>query len=182
MGYWFNIIHGWYIIWSLGLKEQMLFFSCFFGIILYNEYENCFQIGGFMRNSYQTKQKSELLSCIQKQVGEFTIQDLYEATSGSIGLTTIYRYIHQLIDERKILSMKQENQMVYYQYLESCNCQNHFYLKCEKCGQLIHVDCDWVEELVHHIQKDHQFQLNREHIIMNGICQKCLKKGENVVC
>ena len=69
----------------------------------------------------------------------------------------------------------------YYQYIEKCNC-NHFYLRCEKCGRLEHVECSFVEELEKHIKNDHKFYLNREHIIMNGICSGCYKEEGMQIC
>ena len=58
-------------------------------------------------------------------------------------------------------------------YLAECNKDNHFYLKCDKCGTLIHVDCDCIEELTNHINNDHKFIPNKDHIIINGICNRC---------
>ena len=51
--------------------------------------------------------------------------------------------------------------------------------KCEKCGTLIHVDCECIGELTNHILVNHEFILNKEHIIINGICKKC---NGGIVC
>ena len=63
--------------------------------------------------------------------------------------------------------------MTYYQYLGKCNHENHFYLKCDKCGEMKHIDCDCILELSEHIHKEHKFIPNKEKIIINGICNKC---------
>ena len=78
-----------------------------------------------------------------------------------------------MISEGTINKYINENNITYYQYLEKCEEENHFYLKCEKCGTLIHVDCDCIGELTNHILVDHEFMLNKEHIIINGLCKKC---------
>ena len=69
-----------------------------------------------------------------------------------------------------------KDNITYYQYLEECDKENHFYLKCEKCGNMIHVDCDFVEKLESHITEEHKFKLNKKMIIINGICSKCVGK------
>ena len=39
-----------------------------------------------------------------------------------------------------------------------------------------HIDCDCINELYNHIKDEHSFKLNKEKIIINGICKKCLKE------
>ena len=71
-----------------------------------------------------------------------------------------------------------KDNVTYYQYLEKCDKLNHFYLKCEKCSDIFHVDCDCVNELSGHILNKHNFKTNGENIIINGICVNCIKKEE----
>ena len=123
------------------------------------------------RENYNTKQKEIILDVIKKRKKEFTVKDIYTEVDGKIGLTTIYRLVDKLVEEGRL--NKNEN---YYQYLEHCDCDNHFYLKCNKCGSLIHVDCDCISELIEHISKDHQFKPDKEKIIINGLCKECLGK------
>ena len=132
-----------------------------------------------MRSNYQTKQKDILLKQIRNKEEEFTIKELHEELS-SIGLTTIYRFIDKLVEEGILIKRIGDNNTTYYQYLEECDKDNHFFLKCSSCGHIIHVDCDYVEELSTHIKKHHKFRLNKDHIIMNGLCEECSK--ENSIC
>ena len=132
-----------------------------------------------MRNNYQTKQKDILLKEIRKKKEEFTIKELHEELS-NIGLTTIYRFIDKLVEDKILVKRIGDNNTTYYQYLEECDKDNHFFLKCNSCGTMIHVDCDYVEELSTHIKSHHKFSLNKDHIIMSGLCEKCSK--ENQIC
>lgn len=125
-----------------------------------------------MNYSYKTKQKDLILNMIKKQKGEFKVQDIYEALNKEVGLTTIYRLIDKL-DKEGLLNKTVGDNITYYQYLEKCEHENHFYLKCEKCGNIIHVDCDCIKELMTHIAREHKFKINNEHIVINGICSKC---------
>ena len=128
------------------------------------------------RNEYITKQKDIINDLIKNKKAEFTIKEIYNDLNKKIGLTTIYRLVDKLIEEKKLNKTISKDNTTYYQYLEECNEENHFYLKCENCGNLEHVDCDCIEELTNHILKKHKFKLNKDHIIINGICKKCIKK------
>ena len=126
--------------------------------------------------SYNTKQKDKILSVIKNIKNEFTIKDIYEKLEGQIGLTTIYRYIDKLVNDGIVNKTISDDNVTYYQYLEKCDHDNHFYLKCEICKDMKHIDCDCINELYNHIKDEHSFKLNKEKIIINGICKKCLKE------
>lgn len=126
-----------------------------------------------MNYSYKTKQKDLILNEIKNQKSEFKAQDIYEYLNKEVGLTTIYRLIDKLVKEGLLNKTIGDDNIAYYQYLEKCEHENHFYLKCEKCGNIIHVDCDCITELMSHIAREHKFKTNSEHIIINGICEKC---------
>ena len=123
------------------------------------------------RDNYNTKQKEIILELIKDKNKEFTVKDIYLELDGKIGLTTIYRLVDKLVQEGIV--NKRDN---YYQYLEHCDCDNHFYLKCNNCGRLIHVDCDCINELVDHIFEEHEFKPDKEKIIINGLCKECIGK------
>ena len=65
------------------------------------------------------------------------------------------------------------NNVTYYQYLGKCDCKHHFYLKCDKCGTITHIDCECISELSNHILNKHKFNLSKDHIIINGLCKDC---------
>ena len=123
-------------------------------------------------NIYNTKQKDIILNVIKSKHSDFTIKDLYNELNGDVGLTTIYRLIDKLVIDGYV-SKEIKNNKTYYQYLERCDSHNHFYLKCNNCGCMIHIDCDCILDLSNHILQDHKFKLSQDHIIINGICCKC---------
>lgn len=126
--------------------------------------------------TYSTKQKDLIMDYIKAQNHEFTINDIYEGLNKKVGLTTIYRFIDNLVDTGEISKNIGSNNTTYYQYLGKCSEENHFYLKCDKCGSLQHIDCDCICELSSHIIDKHKFKLNKENIIINGMCFECSKK------
>lgn len=128
--------------------------------------------------SYNTKQKNIILNVIKHQKQEFTIKDIYNKVKGKTGLTTIYRLTDKLVQDGRLSKYIGKDNNTYYQYLDECNEGNHFYLKCEHCGDIVHIDCDCIEDLSSHIFTKHKFKPNKEHIIINGVCEKCIKKGK----
>lgn len=126
--------------------------------------------------SYNTKQKELIINVIKNINHEFTIKDIYNSLSNKVGLTTIYRVIDNLVNENNINKRIDKNNITYYEYLEKCDNENHFFLKCNSCGNLTHVDCECINDLYNHINKNHKFKLNKENIIINGICNKCSER------
>lgn len=129
-----------------------------------------------MKNIYNTKQKDLILNTIKTIKHEFTIKEIYNSLDGKVGLTTVYRKVDELVLDGIISKYIDKNNVTYYEYLEHCDNDNHFFLKCSSCGELSHVDCECINDLSKHILKNHKFKLNRENVIMNGICSKCSER------
>ena len=123
--------------------------------------------------SYNTKQKDLILDVVLNYGKEFTVNDIYLKLNAKVGLTTIYRLIDKMVADNRLKKYIGNNNITYYQYLCSCDEENHFYLKCSNCGCLEHIDCDCIETLEKHILKEHGFQLNKKGIVINGLCCKC---------
>lgn len=129
-----------------------------------------------MRNIYNTKQKELIVSIIKKQSTTFTIKDIYNALDNKVGLTTIYRLIDKLVKDGIVIKNVNNDSNINYRYLEKCSNENHFYLKCDNCGTMIHVDCECIGNLSNHILKKHSFQTSCDHVIITGLCDKCNMK------
>lgn len=127
--------------------------------------------------SYNTKQKDLIINIIQKQKQAFTIKDIYSQVKDKTGLTTIYRLVDKLVQDGRLSKSIGKDNITYYQCLLECDAENHFYLKCDKCGTLIHIDCDCIGDLFNHILNEHNFKPSKDHIIINGICNNCRSKG-----
>lgn len=126
------------------------------------------------RDKYQTNSKREILDYIKEYNDFFSVKDLYKriiCDNKKIGLTTIYRFLEENSDILKKIS--KDDGVFYYRYLEKCDKDNHFYLKCNICNRLIHIDCDCINDLQKHITSEHDFLLDNKNIIMDGICHDC---------
>lgn len=130
--------------------------------------------------SYNTKQKEIIFEIIKKQKKEFTIKDIYNELKDKTGLTTIYRLVDKLVDDKILSKTISNDNITYYNYLGECREENHIYLKCDICGLMEHIDCEYIGDLYNHILIEHKFKTNKDHIIINGICSKC--EREDLVC
>ena len=76
--------------------------------------------------TYNTKQKDKILDIIKNKTKEFSVYDIYLDLNKEVGETTIYRYINKLVEANKLEKIVRDNTS-YYQYLSSCDNNNHFY-------------------------------------------------------
>ena len=77
---------------------------------------------------------------------------------------------------QNLLSRFSVNNITYYQYLEECDRENHFYLECDICFKKIHIDCDCITDLFSHIHDRHKFLPNEKNIVISGVCKNCRDK------
>ena len=128
------------------------------------------------RYNYKTNQKELIMNIISTFNKDWTIRKLYDALDGKVGLTTIYRFVDKMVLDGTVKKIVGKDNVTYYCYLGSCDQENHFYLKCDNCGKNVHIDCKCMSDLVNHIFDEHGFTTNKEHIILNGICNNCRSK------
>jgi Fur family ferric uptake transcriptional regulator len=97
----------------------------------------------------------------------------------SISQTTIYRRLEKLLAQGKIRKyFLSDGESACYQYVdEDQNCREHFHLKCEVCGDLIHADCDLLDAINEHLLAEHDFQINALKTVLYGTCKKCLSEN-----
>ena len=58
------------------------------------------------------------------------------------------------------------------------HCEEHLHLQCVKCGKIIHLECEFMDEISEHILKDHGFELQCKNSILYGMCSACQEKEE----
>lgn len=137
-----------------------------------------------MENSYNTRQGSLILSLLQSEPGKhFTADDIItELAKGekAVGKATVYRHLDKLIKQgvvRKYIA--DEGQSACFEFIDkSGDCAAHYHLKCSSCGELLHVECEYLDEVSHHISKHHGFVISPEKTVLYGLCEKC-REAEN---
>ena len=102
--------------------------------------------------------------------------DKLSATGFPIPKSSFYRIIANLTKKGVLKRFEAEGSDRFaYQYANfDPECENHFHLKCSKCGLLVHLECEKLSEVKEHIHKKHGFIIGGDGII-NGVCERCEK-------
>lgn len=130
------------------------------------------------RNNYNTKQRDEILEFFNRHRGRcYTAKEIIISGEITSGEATVYRTLTKLTNQGVLKKFTDGNSGACYQLGESEKCANHFHLKCERCGKLIHIDCDVMFEMREHIQQIHGFRVDTGKTVIYGICSDCA--GEN---
>lgn len=137
-----------------------------------------------METSYNTKQGEVILSFLKKEPGKhFTADELIAklAEDGKpVGKATVYRHLDKLVKRGEARRyIVEEGQSACYEYIgDEHNCAEHYHLKCSRCGDLLHVECGFLDEVAAHILEHHGFTISPERTVLYGVCEKC-REAEN---
>lgn len=130
---------------------------------------------------YNTKQRELILKCFSESDGKHIkaeeIIEYLKQNNTPVGKSTVYRYLDTLVEENLVRKYTiQEGVGACYQYIgkeENNHCKEHYHLKCSNCGELFHVNCEFMDEINSHILKEHNFQIDNSKTVFYGICEKC---------
>lgn len=131
-------------------------------------------------NGYATASRKRILDFLKnnsdRTVTAADIADYLKANDSEVNMTTIYRYLDKLASEGTVMKYVAEcGGKAVYQYVEmGHHCEEHLHLKCVKCGNIIHLECAFMDEISEHILKDHGFVLQCKNSILYGICKNCV--------
>lgn len=131
-----------------------------------------------VRGKYQTNNKEIIMEYIKACKDSFTVQDLYTNLANnneSVGLTTIYRYLDELVKNNIVMKYYDDNNTANFKYIES---DNKIYLKCTDCKQIIDMQDDYYKELYNFINENYMFRL--ESNIISGMCNECNHMHTNI--
>ena len=131
--------------------------------------------------NYNTKQREAVLNYVISLDGVHVtaaqIVEYFEKEAVPIGRTTVYRQLDKLTESGKLRRYTTDGVSgACYQYAgNSANCPVHLHLKCESCGELLHLECGAFTELERHVFDEHAFQVNALKTVLYGRCYNCLQ-------
>ncbi len=131
------------------------------------------------RNSYNTKQRDEIVDFFSRHRGGcYTAKELIRSGEITVGEATVYRTLSKLAGQGVLKRYTGDGTGASYQLNESEKCDSHFHLKCEQCGRLIHMDCDFMSDMKKHIESSHSFTVDIGKTVIYGLCSECDNKTE----
>ncbi|NLG11001.1 MAG: transcriptional repressor [Coriobacteriaceae bacterium] len=134
--------------------------------------------------SYNTRQREAIRDYLMSLKGEHVTVDQvlahFSSTKAPIGRTTIYRYLDKLTRDGKARRFSVDGlPCACFQFIdEPEGCDDHFHLKCESCGALLHLECDELQYIREHVFEHHAFDINALKTVFYGTCQECLAKDD----
>ena len=131
------------------------------------------------KQGYNTKSRRLIAEFLESNT-TVSVGDILEflKTSGeNVNPTTVYRYLNKLTAEKKVLKFSEgEGQKAVYQMVgHKRSCDGHIHIQCIRCGKLLHLDCDFMEDFKVHLKEEHDFSLKCESSLLYGICSECSK-------
>ena len=136
---------------------------------------------GEKRSRYNTGQRQAISEYLRQSNGQhITVANLVQhlAQKGvKIGLTTAYRHLEALVEGGSVKKYQlEDNTAACFQYCPEPESPMHFHLKCQGCGQLIHLECDFMDGLKQHVLDEHGFCINESRTVLYGNCADCSGK------
>ncbi len=130
---------------------------------------------------YQTRQRRDILAFFESAPhASYSARDVMAGLAGQcVSEATVFRTLTHLTEEGVLRRFMEDGRAV-YQYCRRCgeDCRGHMHLKCKVCGDLVHLDCSFAEEILRHFATEHHFALDREETVLYGVCEACGKHEE----
>ena len=138
------------------------------------------------KGQYATNQRKVLLEYLESIKGEHTtvskISSVLKEQGVNIGTTTIYRQMERMVNEglveKYIIDSTSPACFVFVgNDHEHSSGNNHtcYHCKCEKCGKIIHLECETIKALETHLWNDHKFAFDNLRTVFYGTCSACQK-------
>ncbi len=129
---------------------------------------------------YNTRQREVLMKFFaDNSDSHFTAAEIELALAQKgekLGKATVYRRLERLVEDGVVRRFVSDDAKVScYQYAGGEACKNHYHLKCLRCGDLLHVECDYLDEMSSHVLEHHGFTVDTHKITICGVCEKCAK-------
>lgn len=128
---------------------------------------------------YNTKQRDLILACLKEHQSQHVtadnIMDYLKEQGTSVGQATVYRNLDKLIKEGVVLRYAgAEGQGACFQYVDCTeSCSAHYHLVCVACGQMTHLQCEYLDEMTAHLLEHHQFNIDKYKTVIYGLCNTC---------
>lgn len=96
-----------------------------------------------------------------------------EKEHSNIGLATVYRTMQLFTETGIALKHDFDDGKSRYELNVDKDVHNHHHLICQKCGEIIEVDMDLMEELEKRIEENYNFCITNHIVKIYGICKNC---------
>ena len=105
----------------------------------------------------------------------FVAYEIADRLSTDMHLATVYRNLEKLVEDGRLIKFKsgKDDQYRYQATQPDNHCHQHLHMRCSKCNNIFHLECDFMHELEGHLMEHHGFKIQCDNSIIEGICAKC---------
>ena len=128
-----------------------------------------------MTNRRNTIQKDLVRNAVYEMKRHVTANEVYEFIKEAyptIGKGTVYRNLDILIEEGALRKVEVPDGPNRFDFALN----NHYHVRCIKCGNVSDVDMDEIPNLLERINNTHGIKFLDYDILFKGICLKCMGK------
>lgn len=149
-------------------------------------YNKSFMKGHAMQKSYKTKVTQEIQQYLKLQKQKsFSASDVYhylESNNIDVNQSTVYRTLDRMMEQNVLVRFKTANSGNYYYRVsdEHHNCDEHLHMQCRKCGRVMHLDCDFMNDIRELLMKQYGFTLECNGSTLCGLCADCKKHNKEL--
>ena len=122
-----------------------------------------------------------ILETLSKEHIHLTSLQVFEEIRGrlpAVNQSTVYRALERLSNHGKISVSDMGTGSAVYELLAE---GPHHHLVCQKCGQVLRIGHEEVNEFFSAVQQKNRFKIVTKHLILFGICENCQEISGNDV-
>ncbi len=132
------------------------------------------------KSRYRTRQREDLISYFRTAPGQHkTAADVCEhfrQQGHVIGTATVYRQLERMVEEGILNKyIIDKNSSACFEYVDPDECHQPvcYHCKCERCGNLIHLECEELDFVKEHVLIEHGFTVDPKRTVLYGVCADC---------
>ena len=120
-----------------------------------------------------TAQRLLLLQLLHDSKGHAGADDLYHlarARDPRLSLSTVYRTLNKLREVGLVHELHLDQE---HHHFELAAEDSHHHLICQSCGKVLEMKCFLVDEILSHIEAQHDFKVTGTQMEFVGYCVDC---------
>lgn len=127
---------------------------------------------GFKLTPQRRSVLNTILGSEGKHLSAEEIYDLVKKSCPEIGLATVYRTMQVLDELRLVYKHNFDDGRTRYEITQNEDHQHH-HLVCKKCGKVIEVEEDLLEQLETQVENKYSFSITDHNVKFFGYCNNC---------
>lgn len=124
-------------------------------------------------HTLMNKSEIKVIAILERVGGFASAKEIYQLllkNGDTVGLTTIYRALQSLVDDKLIDQLRREDGEAIYRL---CGESHHHHLVCEKCGDTVEIEGGAIEKWAKNMASEFGFREVDHLAEIFGICSKC---------